>query len=144
MNRCHDSVKPYTCDQCDFKTPEAVLIEKHIRIVHEKVAQFTKNKIQWCAFYNNTTCTNGDCKFSHTDAPVCKYDGNCVRKLCMFQHHKQDFQKWSPIRPAERNVSRNQLKESPQVRYKGPVWEYQGYGQAARGFQGEGRNMVRI
>ena len=90
---------------------------KHdIKETEEKMPPF-------CTFYNNSKCTNDECTFSHKDAPYCRNDGDCQRKLCMFKHKKQDFQKWNPVRPAERLFSMKTHQQTRRTAYKGPVWE---------------------
>ena len=51
----------------------------------------SNGKKLFCHFFNNSgKCTNGDqCKFLHVKAPTCKFDANCDRKKCMFQHSQK-------------------------------------------------------
>ena len=60
-----------------------------------KITRKPNSNEQYCHFFSNFgTCnfeqtTGKKCKFSHKKAPVCKYDGGCNRKKCMFTHIKQ-------------------------------------------------------
>ena len=51
-----------------------------------------KERVQYCHFFNNNgRCSFAErfgrpCKFSHERAPVCHFDGQCVRPKCMFRH----------------------------------------------------------
>ena len=51
----------------------------------------TESRSRYCFFWNNIgKCTFQNYKFSHEQVPVCKFDGNCIRTKCMFQHFKQN------------------------------------------------------
>ena len=124
--RIHNSAKPYTCDKCDFKTPNESILEEHINSVHEKSEyHMRRSSTKFCAFYNNSTCNNAQCEFDHKAAPPCRNDGNCERSLCMFQHHKQDFQRGKQMRPGEIKMRSNLRQPTQQTSYRGPVWESQ-------------------
>ena len=46
---------------------------------------------RFCHFWNNfRKCTFKNCIFAHEKSPVCKFDGHCNRKKCMFSHVKQN------------------------------------------------------
>ena len=123
VKKSHFSVKPFTCNQCDYRTPKDSELEEHIVMVHEKSRLNVKSGRKFCAFYNNDRCTNNQCNFEHKDTPNCHNDGTCDRYLCMFQHKKQDFQKWNPVRPAERHSYMKNQQQTLKTAYKGPVWE---------------------
>ena len=50
----------------------------------------TKNFTRHCHNWNNR-CNFRECKFSHSKAPLCNFDGNYSRKKCMYLHVKQSF-----------------------------------------------------
>ena len=71
----------FKCDICEktFKCQE--VMEKHVKIAHEKM------KI-YCHFFNNKKICPYDkeCIFLHEDSDVCRYDMLCERKYCMYKH----------------------------------------------------------
>ena len=64
---------------------------------HKQIEKQSKNRLQFCHFWNNLgTCSyerkNGrPCKFKHKTAPRCNFDRNCNRKFCMFVHRNQNM-----------------------------------------------------
>ena len=73
-------------------------MNEHVRNVHgpNRQTREPKEKVQYCHFWNNYgSCNYEDkngrpCKFAHTSAPKCYFDGECSRKRCMFSHQKQN------------------------------------------------------
>ena len=72
-----------------------------------KVVNQRKDNEKNCHFFSNFgSChfeeeTGRKCKFSHKNAPVCKYDGNCNRKKCMFSHRQQMTPPGQPSYPTQ-------------------------------------------
>ena len=60
----------------------------------------SREKISYCHYFSNFgKCSFEEqsgrkCKFSHTKAPVCKFDVNCDRRKCMFSHTRR--QRYNP------------------------------------------------
>ena len=51
-----------------------------------------QEQAKYCHNWNNLgKCTFENCAFLHQPAPVCKFDGDCRRKKCMFSHVKQNM-----------------------------------------------------
>ena len=50
------------------------------------------SRILYRHFFNNTgACVHGnECKFSHSRAPICRYDMHCNKQKCMFQHPQRN------------------------------------------------------
>ena len=76
--KTHRNVK---CDLCEESFRYKDLMEKHVKIMHEKVKWF-------CHFYNNDKeCPHGlKCVFLHEDSEYCRYKNLCERNYCMFKH----------------------------------------------------------
>ena len=59
-------------------------------------------RVNYCHFFSNLGyCkfekeNNRKCKFSHSKAPTCSFDGRCNRKKCMFTHTKTQFAQPQP------------------------------------------------
>ena len=107
-----------------------------------------KEKINYCHFFSNFGyCkfereNNRKCKFSHTKAPTCAFDGRCNRKKCMFSHTKaqvpQTTNQGNPsITPQpflgsgqqrttslqqQMNALMQQVQQMQQMQYQ-PMWE---------------------
>lgn len=77
----HGMSKDFKCNRCDSIFVTEWRLKKHIKM-HD-----TKNK--FCHFVNNgKKCQYEElgCRFSHEDAPECKYKEQCSIKLCQFKH----------------------------------------------------------
>ena len=61
------------------------------RPVHNNSNEQRQKRVGFCHFWNNVgSCSYRNCKFSHEQAPICKFDGQCNRMKCMFKHIKQN------------------------------------------------------
>ena len=98
----------YKCTKCGFKANNNGKLGEHIKNVHgqrltpvpvpsRQTIATSGKKRQFCHFWNNfKSChfeaKNGrPCKFLHDKAPICRFDGNCDRKMCMFTHKSQNM-----------------------------------------------------
>ena len=98
----------YKCTKCGFKANNNRVLGEHIKDVHGQRLTPVQNpsnqtiltsgkKKQFCHFWNNfKNChfeaKNGrPCKFLHDRAPLCRFDGNCDRRMCMFTHKSQNM-----------------------------------------------------
>ena len=106
--------KSFNCTKCTFKTGENTRLREHIRNAHNQNNQRvpvnpgpnpnsnqnyndrSRQVKQYCHFWNNIgSCPfeskNGrPCTFLHESAPICSFDGQCNRKLCMYVHKRQN------------------------------------------------------
>ena len=84
------------CNICSFTAKSKFKLREHIANIHKEKSQRRPNVIQYCHFWNNTgSCSyeakNGKpCKFAHQKALICKFDGVCGRKRCMYSHQRQN------------------------------------------------------
>ena len=69
------------CNECDLSFKYQGILEKHLKISHEKL------KI-YCHFYkNHKSCPYGEkCVFLHEDSDNCKYGTMCERIFFMYKH----------------------------------------------------------
>ena len=95
----------YNCAQSGFEANGNRKLNEHINNVHSqrpRTATTKQNSVtpgkrkQFCHYWNNFgSChfeaKNGrPCKFNHERAPLCRFDGKCDRKMCMFTHRTQN------------------------------------------------------
>ena len=107
------------CQSCNYIARNVIDLREHKRVRHpSKTVRFSQEynsnmnqqnrtmhkatksievNTQYCHYWNNYgKCqyefkNNRPCKFSHSDAPRCKFDGQCNRKSCMFKHYNQNM-----------------------------------------------------
>ena len=77
--------KKSSCDQCDKTFTSNTILNKHIKIVHDKIKLY-------CYYFNNDQeCPFDDkCIFLHEESEDCKFGELCERNFCMFQHGDND------------------------------------------------------
>ena len=96
-----ERMKTFKCITCNFVAKNDYQFKEHLKFKHSAENKERLNirgqRTQFCHYWNNYgNCTfesrNGrPCKFAHKNAPMCKFDGNCDRKFCMFQHKSQNM-----------------------------------------------------
>ena len=84
VNHYSETIKSYQCTQCNERFMSEWRLKMHERVhAHAYAPKF-------CHYYNNSTFCPYEkfgCKFSHSDAEICKFDKACKRKLCPFKHN---------------------------------------------------------
>jgi hypothetical protein len=82
----HDSVETIQCDKCDKTFALEWRFKKHQEI-------HTNKNIRKCHYFNNQKCCPFEvigCMFDHSLSAECKYGEKCKKKLCSFQHKKNE------------------------------------------------------
>ena len=84
VERCHDSVEKFECDQCGKIFVLNWRLKKH-QDIH------TNQNVRKCHYFNNLKYCPFEfigCMFDHSLSGKCIYGNKCTIKLCAFQHEK--------------------------------------------------------